>query len=485
MKVLFINPRSKIMGINVGLGYLISTLKQQGHEATGLDLNNYRHEAEEELVGRFIERINPNLIGFSVISLNYKLTKDLIRKVKQRADVPVIIGGAHTMVENREILDDMPEVDYLVCGEGEETLVELLEAVENKRALAEVAGIVYREKDELKLNPPRPFMKELDRLPFPDYRAMGIRRIAAYPLLTSRGCPYRCIFCMAGVVAGRRWRARKVETLIAELHHARKTYACESFNIVDDCFTFDMNRAKRFCEALIRGKIDLPWSCTNGIRADKVDDELAYLMSRSGCREVSLGVESLVPEVFMNINKGERLESIVEAVRIFKKNAIRVNSFHVIGLPGDTYQRTLKSYRLSKQYKFNRSIWQLLVPFPQTKLEDWVKQNAKPLASYHDVSSSERVCFETLDYPAKKRWRAFVKLSFRNGDFSTDSRESYLKKGMRLLYLMMRYDFFYSPVHIIRLTKKALQVISTKGERSRRVGIVFGKEFFKCAGLLD
>lgn len=458
MNILFVDPLGSLRGASIGLAYLTAVARRAGHKVAVLDLNNFRNSTLQCSLKEAVHRCQPDLVGFSVHTLSYPDTARHLATLRDYYQGTVVLGGAHISVEKGNLLEKHPEVDYLVVGEGEKALLSLLEHLKGGKTLSEIPGLIYRENGCIKENPLE-LIKDLDALPFPDYRILGVERMETYPLLTSRGCPYHCIFCLAATLSKRKWRPRGVEPLLIELQRARELYQIKSFTIMDDCFTLDMNRAEKFCDQLIASGWDLPWQCSNGIRADRLNENLVKKMKQAGCQQVFLGVESMVPEVFSSVKKGEELQKILDAIKLFKKYHIWVATLNIIGLPGDTYERTMESYRLSKKLGVNRSVYQLLVPFPGTEVYQWVAQHGRQCVPYDEATSFGTVTFDTPDFPENQRWEAFLKLSLRNGTFPTDGRLSNVDNLMRLIYWFFRYHPLGAPVHLAKLAWKGARFL--------------------------
>jgi len=304
MNILLVDPPGNLMGASIGLAYLAAAARKARHKVAVLDLNHFRQANPEKFLEQAVRRCQPGLVGFSVLTLSYPGTVKLLATLRDYYGGFVALGGAHVSVERKGLLNKHPEVDCLVIGEGEKTLLSLMDYLSGTKKLSEIPGLIYREGTHLKENPPE-LIQDLDSLPFPDYRALGVEKMETYPLLTSRGCPYHCTFCLAAALSNRKWRPRAVEFLLQELHEAQNLYQIKAFTIMDDCFTLDLERAERFCDRLIASGWKLPWQCSNGIRADRVNENLVKKMKQAGCQRVFLGVESLVPEVFAQIKKGE------------------------------------------------------------------------------------------------------------------------------------------------------------------------------------
>jgi len=484
MKVLLIDPPGDLIALNLGLGYISALLKQSGHELNVLDLNNYRVARPDLLIEQFISSFQPDVVGLSIMSLTFKTVKVYVDNIREYYSGWIIAGGVHVTIEQEQILEEIEGLDLLITGEGEQTLPEFLRALENNGDFSQIDGLIFRRDGQIIKNKRGEFIKDLDSLPWPDFRTAGVTHITRYPLLTSRGCPYNCIYCASPVLCQRTWRPRQPEFLLDELEHAQQTYHSNSFAIMDDNFTLRIERAIEFCDLLLKTKTRLPWECLNGIRADKVNEELVRKMKESGCYRVSIGVESLAPEVFEGIKKGESIDEIVHAVELFKRAGIQVHGFFLVGLPGDNYQSTMNSYRSSRKIGLDKGIWQFVTPFPGTELSVWVKENAKELLDYRDINPARDISFETAEYPKQEREKAFLQVSIPNNQFPLDVKQSKLKNLIMVLKLSVRYDVRNMHSHLWWLLKNGLSVL-IKGITGTSARIKMDSQFYDNFERLD
>lgn len=208
----------------------------------------------------------------------------------------------------------------------------------------------FNEKIEYK----EPFS---DKYPFPKYELFDSFHLFKknwqngrwhYAIMTALGCPFQCTYCMS---RNRKWVSRSVENCYQELKHAKEKYGIVSFQIVDDCFNVSKKRVIEFCEMI--KPLKLRWLCTNGLRADKFDEEIAKAMKGSGCMHISFGMESVDDDVLKTVNKGETSQQISDAIDIAKKYFRGVNGFFIIGLPGSTYEKDLKAVEFIKKKRIN------------------------------------------------------------------------------------------------------------------------------------
>jgi radical SAM superfamily enzyme YgiQ (UPF0313 family) len=458
MKICLIDPPGMVRGLNTGLGYLASSLIQEGHQVKVLDLNNNTRNIKERL-----NKIrDSDVIGISVKSSTAPIGCQIAEAVGRK---DLICGGAHVTIDGYTFLKMNRNFKLGVIGEGEETLVELVGAMENDSNLRDIKGLIFKEGEEIVANPRRDFIDDLDSLPNPNYEVFDSFNgtIVHYPLVTSRGCPHTCIYCCVSEVSGRRWRSRTPERLIEELELAKSKYRTKSFEIVDDNFTHNLSRAKKFCQLLIERRLDMNWACYNGIRADRLDEELVALMKESGCNAVSIGVESLDNKVFNNIGKGETLKNIRRAISILKKYKIKVEGSFMIGLPGDNLKKTITSIQLCKEMHLNKAMWNLFVPYPGTRAWNWVNTEAKIIRDWTEgfhFGSGIKPVFETQDFSEAERIHAFKLANTKcKGYFALiNAEKSLIGNAFDITQSILKYDARNIASHISYVLKTAAEV---------------------------
>lgn len=282
--------------------------------------------------------------------------------------------------------------------------------------------------------------KDLDSLPFPDYskfdsygylvKSWQTGRIH-YPIITSRGCPYNCLYCSSHLITGKKWRARSAQNCCDELKQAKQKHHIKYFEILDDCFNLDMNRVIEFCNFV--KPLKLSWSCPNGIRADRFNDDVAKAMFDSGCRHVSFGIESADPEILKSIKKGETIEQIEHAIDIAKRYYKSVSGYLIIGLPKSTYEKDLQSLHWALE-KGIRAHFSYLVPFKGTELYD----------VYYKGASSDKAIFfgqgahpVSNAYPKELQKRIYDLTEYMRGD---RSKLNLIRKPIISLKSIVMYD---------------------------------------------
>ncbi|RLE51664.1 MAG: hypothetical protein DRJ26_05535 [Candidatus Methanomethylicota archaeon] len=259
-------------------------------------------------------------------------------------------------------------IDAAVIGEGEYTMLELVEKVEERERPANIKGVIYRKEGRIIENPPRNYIKNLDEIPFPAQNLLPMDLYGEYKgaIITSRGCPYSCTFCSKPVF-GKTWRAHSPSYVLREKEELITKYKAEQISFLDDEFLLDRKRA----EAILDGIIERRWKVKlyfwNGLRVDEVDEKILMKMKQAGCTTINYGVESVDPLVLKNIKKNITLTQIEKAVKIARKLGIKVNLFLMIGNPGDTYEHVEKIKRFLDKVEVDGVHLSMATPYIKTE----------------------------------------------------------------------------------------------------------------------
>jgi len=447
MKIFLIDPEGLNKGLNLGLGLLAGSLKKAGYTAQIIDLNNNRFNICQRLNAIKSE----DLIGISVKSFTVT-TAVRIAQMIGREDL--FCGGPHITIDGSNFIKTNPFFSFGIRGEGEIVLPELITAIETKKQRS-ITGVLYREDSQVDKSVLTRFIPELDCLPDPDYSCFDSinGKIVDYPVITSRGCPHGCIYCCVGKISGKKMRFRSIERVISEIERAIKDFDSESFSVLDDNFTFDVNRAKEFCHLLMNKRLNISWSCPNGIRADRLDDELALLMAKSGCKHVSVGIESLDENVFSEIKKGESLAKIRMSINCLKKHSIRTNGFFLIGLPGDSLKRSLSSLKEASTLGLSSAHWNLFVPYPGTQAWDWVAKNGFMRRNWKGsghFGPHARPVFDTPEFSYTDMMHIYNRANIVCHNYSAffDSNRRLYFSLVRIIRNILKYDFIHIWSHL-------------------------------------
>ena len=396
----------------VGIAYLVEALKKHGCRCKVIDTAlGYRPKK----FYREIELFGPDVVGISMLTYKYRESYKLISQIKQRyPNIPIIVGGAHVSTLRKDVLKDCKSVDYGFVGESEESVVEFCKGKEP----AQIKGLIYRDNGDVLYTGDRKSILELDDVSWPkDYGTHFDKYLSKEILiLSSRGCPYSCIFCPVGLAIGKRLRIRSAQSVVDEMQYWYEL-GYRRFAMLDDNFTFYKERTIEICDEIKkRGLNDVNIRCGNGIRADKVDRKVLEKMKEAGFTYVSYGVEGGNNRILKIIKKGETIEQIEEAVRLSTQLGFDVTLFFVFGVPGETIQDVEDSIRLSLKYPIMDVRFYNLIPYPGTELFNWIQEHncftKQPEDYLNDASGfSSYPVFETPELPLQARIRLAKRLN--------------------------------------------------------------------------
>jgi anaerobic magnesium-protoporphyrin IX monomethyl ester cyclase len=304
-------------------------------------------------------------------------TLKLIKSINPQ--VRAILFGSHPTFMPYYCLAE-ESIDYIVMGEPEETLRELLQCIMAREMVANILGVGYREADgEIKIGPPRPFLR-MDDLTIPDRKLLPpqadyfnpvVKRVPYTTMQTSRGCPGRCIFCTAPTFYGNKYRFRSAENVLAELQEVKRLGFREVF-FRDETFTAKKSRNLQICEAMLQKGLDLSW-IANG-RVDMIDREALRLMKRAGCHMVKFGVESGCDEMLQAYHKGTTTLQAEEAIRLAKEAGLETHAHFVLGGPGETPETIKRTIAFARRLNPTSASFGILTPYPGTKLFSMVAE---------------------------------------------------------------------------------------------------------------
>jgi anaerobic magnesium-protoporphyrin IX monomethyl ester cyclase len=431
MRVCLINPpriQPKVWGKPsvyqpMDLAYVAAVLEKQ-HKVQVIDVPNegwdnleeidgakYRQGLKNEEIIARIKSFAPDVVvitvpfsGWSSAAFDVAAT---VKKVDK--DIAVVLIGLHPSARPAECLKQ-PNVDFVVIGEPEETVLELAGVLEQgkKDELKKVKGIGFVENGEAIITAPRPFIQDLDSLPFPARHLLPMKqffeaarkipisgnlRKPSVRMLTSRGCPYGCIFCSNHIVMGRQWRARSAENVVAEIEHIIATYGIRQIDFLDDNIAFDRKRLETICDLIVEKGLNIEWCTPNGVRADSLDSELLAKMRKAGCVSILIAPESGVQRVVDQIiKKKQDLRKVEEVVVAARKLGIKVGCFFIIGMIGETkddIKATIKyAYKLRK-LGADRFYFSYATPLYGTELYRQAKQGGFLKSTFSDEALSE------------------------------------------------------------------------------------------------
>jgi anaerobic magnesium-protoporphyrin IX monomethyl ester cyclase len=434
MKITLVNPpyppsvHSHPPFIPLGIAYLGAIAEKTGHKVTVIDC-----QAEHLTYETFRVRIaqnTPDIIGVTATTLLYKSAMRLITIAKQTHPQAVtILGGSHGTFWDENALNENPSLDIVVRKEGEETFRELLDRLQTQSSLSKVLGITYRNDGKIICNADRPFIEDLDALPFPAHHLLPLEKFKhngkiLFPLVTSRGCVYWCDFCSTVRMFGRGYRMRSAKNVVDEMQFIHDKYGVKQVTFYDDAFTIDHDRVLKICNELHDRRLKITWDC--GTRVDMVDRELLKAMRGAGCIAVWLGVESGSEIILGAMNKKIKLHQTRLAYKIAHDVGLMTIANVVLGFPGETEQTAKATIRFVKELNPDDVGFYIATPYPGTPLYEQVKKNGWLRVTDFNKYDTAGPTFEThllsMEKLAKMRYKAYQ-------DFYL--RPSYIIKMMR------------------------------------------------------
>ncbi len=329
-------------------------------------------------VENVISEFQPSVIGITSKSQNY-LSACMIAKIAKHVDknILVVIGGPHPSLAGTEVLKE-PAIDVGAQGEGEETILEILDFAEGRLPLSSIRGIVYRDGGRAAANPPRELIQDLDALPFPVSAARAcLIDYDKYPVeafkyvFGVRGCPYACTFCGSRYIWGRNVRFRSAKNIVAEMREIQKL-GIDYIHFDDDTFGVKKPFIRELCGEIRDHCTGLKWSCEIHVRL--VDDETIAMMKSAGCRSILLGVESGNNEMLKQIRKNITIEDAFSAARIIKKHGIYLHAFFIVGFPHETEESLNDTILAMQRLPADDVVYSIFTPYFGTELFDWCKE---------------------------------------------------------------------------------------------------------------
>ena len=379
MKILLVNPSYRDVYRNfdfvlppLGLAYMAAVLTERDYDVNIVDLNVGQDQQS-------VPEDNWDLAGITLDTSRYYKGMDYARMLKSKG-AKVVVGGPHASFMAEEILRS-GSADFVVRGEGEHTVLELVEAISGGGNLEQIKGLSYRTDNQIIHNSDRTYSDVLDSLPFParhllnmdKYRTskLGTRSITS--ILTSRGCPYQCSFCASSKLAGTFWRARSVESIVEEIQFVKDTYGYRAFAFVDDNFTLNPQRVIDLCQEICKRGWDVHWWCFSRVDTIVRNPEMVSLMYEAGCRSTYIGIESRNQETLDFYNKKISADISREAISILKKNKIEMTASFIIGALNEDKEMVEDTLRFAKSLNPNTVSFTILTPYPGTDLFEQVK----------------------------------------------------------------------------------------------------------------
>ena len=353
------------------LMYLAAVAEKEGLE---VKIHDYSQGGNFE---NDLKEFKPDYLVVNIATPTLEHDLEAVKKAKEICpDIITIAKGAAFLTLANRIMSEHDALDFGILGEAEQTLKEILQNREKESIL----GIYYKENNEIKFTGNRPFIEDLDSLPFPArhlvdnniYRRPDNNKVQA-TIKVSRGCPFHCFFCLATPVSGAKVRRRSPENIVAEIKECVEKYNIVNFLFWSDIFNLDKKWTMDLCQAIIDSGLKITWSANT--RADTADLEMAKMMYKSGCRLVSIGVESGSQDMLEKMGKKITLDDVRRTVKVFKQAKIRIYNYFVIGLPWETEETAEETIRFAIELDSDFISFYTATPLPGSRFYDYAEEH--------------------------------------------------------------------------------------------------------------
>lgn len=433
----------------LGLAYAAAACEAAGATVRIFDFIVSKYSPEK--LAHILDTFRPDVVGAGSVTMNYHQAERIIRDARRlRPSVITMMGGPHVSFDIEGTFRTCPELDLIVKGEGEQTLQELIPVIDERKAWHTVKGIAFQEDGGIVVTEDRELIHDLDGLPLPARHLLPISRYLAlgYPvsIITSRGCPNKCIFCLGRRMVGFKGRFRSPRLVVDEIEQIL-SMGFTRINVADDLFTANKARVRELCDEIRRRGVAFGWSAF--ARVNTVDLETLKIMREAGCDCVSFGIESGNTDMLKRIRKGITLEQARNAVAWCKEADILPHASFMVGLPGETRETLRQTQAFADELKIAYG-YHFFAPFPGTTVreelggydieiltDDWSRYDANaPVVRTSRLSPQDMVDFVAeYDRYNAAIWEETEK-HVREGTCS--DREFLIVEGNRKLKLVYR-----------------------------------------------
>ena len=427
-----------------------------------MDETKYRVGLSAQTIADRVRLWNPDVIVIEIPFSGWSKTAfEVVHAVKAvNKKIVIVLMGQHPSARPENCLSEL-DVDFVVIGEPENTVLELVDALEaGKQNFNDIDGLGFRKNGKPALTGKRAIIANMDSLPFPARHMLPMKlyneAVKENPLrgeiskpwtivTTSRGCPYNCVFCTTCIVWGRTWRARSPKNVVDELEYLVKTYGIKQVDFYDENMTQDKKRVADICDLIVERGLRLEWFTPNGIRADTLDEALLRKMKRAGCKKIRVapesGVQRIVDEV---IGKNLDLKTVEQAVVLCKKVGIKVGCFFVLGLIGETKADIEETIRFA--YKLRRLgadslIFSIAMPIYRTALYEQAKQGGYLREGFCDYAlAATEPLIETPQFSAEDLRQLCAKANMANPTFTKDKVVRAIRNPKKTVKILLKME---------------------------------------------
>jgi radical SAM superfamily enzyme YgiQ (UPF0313 family) len=460
MRILLVNPFYPIdetPSPPLGLAFIAGALERAGHVVDMLDFVVFPYS--EEILKKAMDDFSPDALAVTSVTMSFDSAIQVVKKAKQINPVLVtVMGGPHVTFTAEETLFQYPELDCIIQGEGDETVVEWAAALKDKTKWVDIKGLAFREDSGFVQTDPRPpadvnslALPARHLIPLGRYKALGM----AISMTTSRGCPFQCIFCVGRKMVGAKVRYRNPMDVVDEMAYLH-SLGFHQINLADDLFTANKAHCHAVCNEILRRGLAISW--TSFARVDTVSEDVLVKMKAAGCHTVSFGIESGNADMLKRIRKGITLDQVVSAVEMCNRAGVTPHASFILGLPGETTETLKDSIEFGDQLSKIGVMhgFHILAPFPGTDVREHLDQYDLKILSrdwsrYHAnraIVETKAVSAEMMDEVVigwKKKYDDYLgelKIKRENGTGSAEE----LWPLIRLEHTIRIYDLMMNRV---------------------------------------
>jgi len=364
----------------LGLGYLVSSLRKTGFYSIGL-LDNVKENINFDRFADFLKKDNPKILGIQCYSFDVPVVNRMLKTAKGiNPDIVTIIGGPHPSAVSESVFCDFENLDFALRGEGEISFPLFIKAIlDGRNSINNIPGLIFKDKDRIISNPAE-LIHDLDLLDMPAWDMMDpgtypdivegafYKNFPVASIVTSRGCPYECTFCANKIIMGRGLRFRSIEKVVEEIEHLVQNYRIKEVHILDDNFTIDKRRVLDFCREIVDRRIKLSFAFPNGVRLDRLDQEVLTALKKAGVYSITVAIESGSQRVLEHMKKDLTLGFIKDKISLLKKAGFIVNAFFIIGYPSENKIDIINTIKFARELPLDIAHFSCFLPLPGTDI---------------------------------------------------------------------------------------------------------------------
>lgn len=474
---------------SIGLLYMAAVLREKGYNTAvynsdfieGSDIFQSDIVSKKEMflkgindmdnevwgdIGANIRKFDPCAVGISIWTGAYYTALNVAKIVKKiNPEIPVIVGGIHPTALPLETIKEK-DYDFVIKGEGEFILLNLLKALQDNKDLKEVKGIVFKKNGEVIDNPNAELISDIDVLPEPArdliFTSYGKKDVSPYghgKVLTTRGCPFLCTFCCSHLIWGRKVRFRDINKVVDEIESMYRDHGTRKFDMADETFTLNKERVLEFCRIIKERKLKITLNCKT--RVDIIDEEIFRALKSAGCTSIAIGVESGNKEMLKRIKKGINMEQVENAVKIAKKVGMDVRGYFMVGIPGETEESIKDTIGAIERMDFDFVNLGVFTPYPGTdiyqELDKEGKIDHKRWSEYYHLG--RKGCIAKLDTISKDKLMEYTKKMQDNIDIIT--KRTFRKRLRSPKYLLNNIHLknILNPKTLMSKTKLVVNIL--------------------------